>query len=107
MLLKFAKQTVECHFYHHSLATIDVSLVRPIQEYAKSCLQVAEYQMKIPDGDLDLAKEYLERVATSNAEDVVRANGLLKDVKDLQAKGQNTGTVSRGQADVRTLKKAD
>jgi len=63
--------------------------------------------MKIPDGDLDLAKEYLERVATSNAEDVVKANGLLKDVKDLQAKGQNTGTVSRGQADVRTLKKAD
>lgn len=93
-------------FYHHSLATIDVSLVRPIQEYAKSCLQVAEYQMKIPDGDLDLAKDYLERVATSNAEDVVRANGLLKDVKDFQAtRSQNTETVSSGQADVRTLRK--
>ena len=82
--------------------------VRPIQEYAKSCLQVAEYQMKIPDGDLDLAKEYLERVATSNAEDVVRATELLKEVKsDFQARSQNAETVSGGQVATQLLQKTD
>jgi anaphase-promoting complex subunit 8 len=71
--------------------------VRPIQEYAKSCLHVAEYHMRIPDGDLYLAKEYLERVATSNAEDVMKATELLKAVKlSLQVKGETIGTVQEG-----------
>ncbi|KAG6911123.1 hypothetical protein DXG01_003863 [Tephrocybe rancida] len=49
--------------------------------------KVAEYQMRIPNGDLHLAAEYLERVASSNAEDVGRAAELLKKVKaSLQAK---------------------
>lgn len=56
-------------------------VVRPIQDYAKSSLEVAEYHMRTTGGDLMLAKEYLERVAGSNAEDVGRASELLKDVK--------------------------
>ena len=55
--------------------------VRPIQDYAKSCMEVAEYEMRIPNGDLNLARDYLELVAGSNAEDVGRASELLKDVK--------------------------
>ena len=55
--------------------------VRPIQDYAKSCMEVAEYEMRIPNGDLILARDYLELVAGSNAEDVGRASELLKDVK--------------------------
>ena len=43
--------------------------------------------MRIPDGDLTLARDYLERVAGSNAEDVARASELLKSVKaTIQAK---------------------
>jgi len=57
--------------------------VRPIHDYAKSSLEVAEYEMRVPDGDLLLAKGYLEQVATSNAEDVARAADLLKHVKTL------------------------
>lgn len=55
--------------------------VRPIQDYAKSSLEVAEYHMQTPDGDLILARDYLEKVAGSNAEDVARASELLKIVK--------------------------
>lgn len=36
--------------------------------------------MQIPNGDLALAQNYLERVAASNAEDVSRAAELLKTV---------------------------
>jgi len=64
-----------------------VTSVRPIADYAKSSLEVAEYHMRIPDGDLALARDYLERVAGSNAEDVARASELLKSVKvAIQAK---------------------
>ncbi|KAL9711924.1 Anaphase-promoting complex subunit 8 [Leucoagaricus gongylophorus] len=94
--------------YHRRVVEVCQADLRPIQEYAKSCLQVAEYQMKIPDGDLDLAKEYLERVATSNAEDVVRATELLKEVKsDFQARSQNAETVSGGQVATQLLQKTD
>ena len=37
--------------------------------------------MRIPNGDLYLARDYLERVAASNSEDVARASELLKAVK--------------------------
>lgn len=37
--------------------------------------------MKVPNGNLVLASDYLELVAASNAEDVTRAAELLKDVK--------------------------
>lgn len=56
-------------------------LVRPIQDYSKSLLEVAEYEMKLPSGNLNQAKDYLEIVASSNAEEVTRAVELLKEVK--------------------------
>lgn len=37
--------------------------------------------MHIPNGDLRLAKDYLEVVAISNSEDVGKAADLLKQVK--------------------------
>lgn len=43
-------------------------------------MEVAAYQLKIPDGDLLLAQDYLERMAASNAEDVDRAVEMLKAV---------------------------
>lgn len=58
-------------------------VARPVQDYAKSCLEVADYEMRVPDGDLNLAREYLELVAGSNAEDVGRAAEMLKLVKSM------------------------
>jgi anaphase-promoting complex subunit 8 len=55
--------------------------VRPIQDYSKSILEVAEYEIKLPNGNLDHAKDYLEIVASSNTEDVTRAAELLKEIK--------------------------
>jgi anaphase-promoting complex subunit 8 len=60
---------------------LSIRLVRPIQDYAKSSMAVAEYQLQIPDGDLLLAREYLERVAGSNAEEAGQAGELVKVVK--------------------------
>jgi hypothetical protein len=54
---------------------------RPVQDYAKSGLYVAKYNMTTPGGDLRLAKEYLERVATSNAEEVSTATAMLAELK--------------------------
>ncbi|KAF9450423.1 TPR-like protein [Macrolepiota fuliginosa MF-IS2] len=84
--------------YHRRVVEVCQADLRPIQEYAKSCLQVAEYHLRVAGGDLYLAKEYLERVANSNAEDVMKATELLKVVKStLQARSQNNGTELGGQ----------
>jgi anaphase-promoting complex subunit 8 len=37
--------------------------------------------MMVPGGDLLLAKDYLERVASSNAEEVAQASDWLKKLK--------------------------
>lgn len=68
----------------HFVLCLSCSLsVRPIQDYAKSSLEVADYEMRIPDGNLNLAKQYLDQVAASNAEDVGRAKELLKTVNGM------------------------
>lgn len=56
---------------------------RPVQDYAKSSIYVARHQMVTPGGDLSLAKEYLERVANSNAEEVTQAADWLKKLKSV------------------------
>jgi anaphase-promoting complex subunit 8 len=54
---------------------------RPVQDYAKSSIYVAQHNMKIPNGDLELAREYLQRVASSNAEQVSTAAQLVAELK--------------------------
>jgi hypothetical protein len=54
---------------------------RDVVDYAKSCIVVAEYNMNAPDGDLELARVYLEKVAASAAEDAERAASLLRLMK--------------------------
>lgn len=65
--------------------------VRPIRDYARSSLEVAEYQLSLADGNLNLARDYLERVAGSNSEDVSRAADLLKIVKSRLMVQENLG----------------
>lgn len=93
-------------FVHHGAShhpNIGQPLVRPIQDYAKSSIHVAIYHMKLDNGDLLLAQDYLERVAASNAEEVTQATELLKRVRHMiqeriQAKGQDVqgSAVSEG-----------
>ena len=73
---------------------------RPVTEYARSSLEVAEYHMNVAHGDLLLAKGLLEQISTSNAEDVAKATELLKAVKArIQQKGDDEAGTSNG-ADV-------
>ncbi|KAH7909322.1 hypothetical protein BJ138DRAFT_1127757 [Hygrophoropsis aurantiaca] len=66
--------------YHRRVVEHKV-LERPVQDYAKSSIYVADYEMTTPGGDFLLAKDYLEKVAQSNAEEVVGATELLKKLK--------------------------
>ncbi|KAG5735114.1 Anaphase-promoting complex subunit 8 [Termitomyces sp. T112] len=75
------EEPAEAVAYHRKVVEVCQADERPIQDYAKSSLEVAEYHMRIPNGDLALARDYLEIVASSNAEDVGRAAELLKTVK--------------------------
>jgi anaphase-promoting complex subunit 8 len=52
--------------------------------------------MTTPKGDLHLARDYLERVATSNASDVQEASEMLKKV--------NMMLQSQGDVDTDTIK---
>jgi anaphase-promoting complex subunit 8 len=52
-----------------------------VQDHAKSSLYVARYNIKTPGGDLRLAKEYLERVAASNSEEVPMAAEMLTELQ--------------------------
>ncbi|KAF9066627.1 hypothetical protein BDP27DRAFT_1449615 [Rhodocollybia butyracea] len=80
-------EQAEAVAYHRRVVEVCQADLRPVQDYAKSSLEVAAYQLDIPDGDLLLAQDYLERVAASNAEDVTRAVEMLKAVNTaMQAK---------------------
>ncbi|KAK0195700.1 cell division control protein 23 [Armillaria mellea] len=77
--------------FHRRIIEISQAEQRDIADYAKSCIEVAAYQMVVPDGDLNLAQEYLSSVAASNSEDVVRATNMLKNVTRLIVKQTTTG----------------
>ena len=62
---------------------------RPVPDFAKSALFVAHYHMGTEGGDLLVAKEHLEKVAQSNAEEVSRASEMLKRLEQILAHSQN------------------
>lgn len=51
---------------------------KPVPEWSKSAVYVARYHIQHGGGDLILARQYLEFVATSNAEEVNQAAELLR-----------------------------
>ncbi|KAJ6586986.1 hypothetical protein DFH09DRAFT_1142190 [Mycena vulgaris] len=70
---------VESVAYHRRVVEVCQANGRPIQDFAKSSLKVAEHNLRT-NGDLLLARDYLKTVAASNVEEVVRAAELLKTV---------------------------
>ncbi|PBK74233.1 TPR-like protein [Armillaria solidipes] len=77
--------------FHRRIIEISQAEQRDIADYAKSCIEVAAYQMVVPDGDLNLAQEYLSSVAASNSEQMFRATNMLKSVTRLMAKQTTAG----------------
>ncbi|KAG1742828.1 hypothetical protein EDB19DRAFT_1700586 [Suillus lakei] len=73
----------EAAAYHRRVVEICRIEERPVQDYAKSSIFVARHHMVIAGGDLLLAKDYLERVANSNAEEVAQASDWLKKLKSV------------------------
>ncbi|KAF9268939.1 TPR-like protein [Marasmius fiardii PR-910] len=75
--------------YHRRVVEVCQADLRPIHEYSKSALEVAEHQLKLynlyegvsgGNWDLYLAKEYIQIVARSNSEEVIRSAEVLKEV---------------------------
>ncbi|KAE9400243.1 TPR-like protein [Gymnopus androsaceus JB14] len=83
-------EKAEAVAYHRRVVEVCQADLRP--------LEVAAYQLKNPDGDLVLAQEYLERVASSNAEEVNTAVEMLKTVKaaiqDRETKEEEKGKMN-------------
>ncbi|RXW25624.1 hypothetical protein EST38_g267 [Candolleomyces aberdarensis] len=71
----------EAAAYHRRIVEFCQEKNRPLHEYAKSCLEVADYYTSSPDGDVLFAKELLEQVAASNSEEAPRAVDMLKLAK--------------------------
>jgi anaphase-promoting complex subunit 8 len=55
--------------------------VKPVAEWARSAMYVAQYHYVLDGGDVELARDLLEKVAGSNSEDADSAADLLKKVK--------------------------
>ncbi|KIY73110.1 TPR-like protein [Cylindrobasidium torrendii FP15055 ss-10] len=87
VLLKIAKVHAElgedgdAAAYHRRVVEISQANGREVPAYAKSAIEVANYQMVTPNGDKELAKELLTAVSSSNAEDVEVATNLLKKLQ--------------------------
>ncbi|OSX66337.1 hypothetical protein POSPLADRAFT_1133350, partial [Postia placenta MAD-698-R-SB12] len=73
--LKLAKlhndldEFAEAAAYHHRVAEVCRAANKAVAEYAKSGVYVARYHLIHGGGDIALAKEYLEAIASSNAEE--------------------------------------
>ncbi|GJE95470.1 TPR-like protein [Phanerochaete sordida] len=67
--------------YHRHVVELCLSANKPVIEYSRSAVHVAQYHLFQGGGDLELAKSYMEKVAASNAEEVREAADLLKKIK--------------------------
>lgn len=72
------EEKAEAVAYHKRVVEFCQEKNRPIQEFAKSSVEVAEYNMNLQHGDLLLAKDLLEPVVTGNSEEVTKATELMK-----------------------------
>lgn len=74
---------------HHPFSILG----KPIAEYSQSALYVARQQVQQLNGDLELAKDYLEQIVQSNVEEGKDASEYLKKVMQMIARNQ---TVAHG-----------
>ncbi|PSR81158.1 hypothetical protein PHLCEN_2v6493 [Hermanssonia centrifuga] len=67
--------------YHQHIVEVCRASKKPVTEYARSGVYVARYHLLQGGGDLLLAKQYMDIVASSNSEEVGQAAELLKKIK--------------------------
>jgi hypothetical protein len=54
---------------------------KPVIEYSRSAVCLAKHYLQHGGNNLELARQYVEKVAASNAEEVREATELLKQIK--------------------------
>jgi anaphase-promoting complex subunit 8 len=64
---------------------------KPVAEWARSAMYVAQYHYMSDGGDLELARDLLEKVAVSNSEDADSAADLVKKVKGAIGRKEGEG----------------
>lgn len=64
---------------------------KPVSEYAKSSIAVAQFHLFQGGGDLYHAKALMETVSNSQSEEVTKAADLLKRIKSAIVVKQHTG----------------
>lgn len=62
-------ERAEAAAYHRRCVELCTAASRPVAEFAKSLIYVARYHLSGGGGDIKLAREYLERVSGTNAEE--------------------------------------
>ncbi|EIN11305.1 TPR-like protein [Punctularia strigosozonata HHB-11173 SS5] len=83
----------EATAHHRRVVEVARATGKPIAEYSQSALYVARQQVQQLNGDLELAKDYLEQIVQSNVEEVKDASEYLKKVMQMIARNQ---TVAHG-----------
>ncbi|KAI9437722.1 TPR-like protein [Lactarius indigo] len=74
-------ETADAVAYHQRVIEISRATLKPVVEWARSAMYVAQYYYVLDGGNLELARDLLEKVAGSNSEDADSAADLLKKVK--------------------------
>jgi len=74
-------ETSDAVAYHRRVIDISCAMLKPVAEWARSAMYVAQYHYVLDGGDLELARDLLEKVAGSNSEDADSAADLVKKVK--------------------------
>ncbi|KAI9455322.1 TPR-like protein [Lactarius psammicola] len=74
-------ETADAVAYHQRVIEISRATLKPVAEWARSAMYVARYYYVLDGGDVELAKDLLEKVAGSNSEDADSAADLLKRVR--------------------------
>ncbi|CCM01108.1 uncharacterized protein FIBRA_03156 [Fibroporia radiculosa] len=72
---------VEMKNSHAAIEAYRKAVDKPVSDYSRSGVYVARFHLMHGGGDVALAKDYLETIASSNAEEVGQATDLLKKVK--------------------------
>ena len=83
-----AMRMLHCH--QSTVSSDDANCIgKPVAEWARSAMYVAQYYYVLEGGDLELSRGLLEMVAGSNSEDADAAADLLKRVKTAIGREEN------------------
>ncbi|KAJ3554079.1 hypothetical protein NM688_g3293 [Phlebia brevispora] len=84
--------------YHQHNIDVGRAAGSHVNDYARSSVYVARYHLLQGGGDLELAKDLMEEVASSNSEEVAQGTDLLKKIKVAIVAKQQHEVASGGQA---------